>query len=233
MLKHTSFASLAFLLILSYQGGYEGPRQAIKAKAPPVHVAPVPRSGAKNNNLTPKKAAINLQPQQQQRKAETSRVKSTLAQAPRAKAAANTAHVALGGIRKQATSSVRPSESSSPPTSTSASQRTDSSISGSASSSTGSGSSGRGSSSGSPSSSISGGSRGGGSSGTGKISGKSSALAAEIERAERESASRWLQLAASAKNEGDTADSPPGAPLNVDTVQLLVRALQVRSYCLR
>ena len=155
--------------------------------------------------------------------------KSTLAQAPGAKAAASFARASVGGIRKQA-ASVRSATASSPSSQSTASTSSSSYSYGSNSY----GSSSSGTSSASTTSSVSASGSGGSSSssdddrGSGSSrSGKKSALAAEIELAERESATRWLQLAATSSKEDPTASSTPGAPLSVDTVQLLVRALQV------
>ena len=155
--------------------------------------------------------------------------KSTLAQAPGAKAAASFARASVGGIRKQA-ASVRSATASSPSSQSTASTSSSSYSYGSNSY----GSSSSGTSSASTTSSVSASGSSGSSSssdddrGSGSSrSGKKSALAAEIELAERESATRWLQLAATSSKEDPTASSTPGAPLSVDTVQLLVRALQV------
>jgi len=173
---------------------------------------------AKNLNAAQKPGSL-------QQKSEAPRAKSTLAQTPGAKAAANTARASVGGIRKQATSVRSAASSSSSSHSTGSTSTSSSSY---ASSSSGSSSASRTSSvstsgSSGSSSSSSDDDRGSGSS----RSGKKSALAAEIELAERESATRWLQLAATSSKEDPTASSTPGAPLSVDTVQLLVRALQV------
>ena len=175
-------------------------------------------------NLNPKKFVS------QHQKSEMPHAKSTLAQAPGAKAAASFARASVGGIRKQA-ASVRSATASSPSSQSTASTSSSSNSYGSNSY----GSSSSGTSSASTTSSVSASGSSGSSSsssdddrGSGSSrSGKKSALAAEIELAERESATRWLQLAATSSKEDPTASSTPGAPLSVDTVQLLVRALQV------
>jgi len=208
--------------------GYEGPRQAEKAASnQAAAVAPAETNGSAKASLRPTShadAAAGDAPEP----AAAAAAAAAVAAAATATAASAAVHSpwtgsfaggSVGGIRAAGASSAEARQPQLQPAHTfSTGGRA---LAEGAYSQSSSGTSG-GCDTGSRSGSRSGGSDSSDSSDSSSDS--SRALAAEIEAAEREEATRWLQLAA----RKSAPSAARGAPLDADAVRLLARALQVR-----